>query len=190
MALEKPLRADAQRNRQRVLAAARAAFAAEGPAVSLDDIARRAGVGAGTVHRHFPTKDELFLAVIVDRLAELAAAARELAEAGDPGAAFFAFFDRLAGEAGHNLALSAALTDAGHAGPVVREAGAPLEAALADLLANAQRAGAVRADLNIQELHAVLAGALAMEQRLSPSSRGRGLAIVAAGLAADRPLTS
>ncbi|MFD6451097.1 helix-turn-helix domain-containing protein, partial [Nocardia sp. NPDC060220] len=60
----RPLRADARRNRERVLAAAQEAFAAEGISVPLDDIARRAGVGAGTVYRHFPTKEALFTAAI------------------------------------------------------------------------------------------------------------------------------
>src|SRR3954471_9683973 len=104
-------RADAVRNRQRVLSAARAAFAEQGPAVSLDDVARRAGVGAGTVHRHFPTKDALFAAVIADRLRELAGVARSLAGDAQPGRAFFDFFHRMAAEAAQNLALTAALTD-------------------------------------------------------------------------------
>lgn len=175
-------RADARRNRERVLAAAREAFAAQGPSVSLDDIARQAGVGAGTVHRHFPTKDELFEAVIADRLRQLAEAVRELADAGDPGAAFFAFFQRLAEDAQRNLALSAALTNPADIGAAALEAGAALQAGLGVLLARAQRAGAVRTDLAIADLHAIIAGALAMEQRLPPASRGRGLAIVADGL--------
>lgn len=177
-------RADAVRNRDRILVAAREAFAAEGPSVSLDDVARRAGVGAGTVHRHFPTKDALFAAVIADRIRGLAVEARELTEVDDPGKAFFEFFHRLAGEARHNLALGAALTDASQIGETVKEAGGDLEAALADLLARAQSAGAVRLDFSTVELHAVIAGALVMEQRLPPASQGRGLEIVADGLRA------
>jgi AcrR family transcriptional regulator len=175
-------RADAVRNRQRVLAAARAAFAESGPAVSLDDVARRAGVGPGTVHRHFPTKDALFAAVIEDRLQHLTARARSLAAAPDPGAAFFEFFHELAGEAAHNLALSAALTDTAQPGEAIHAAGAALEAQLSTLLRRAQDAGAVRPDLTTRELHAVIAGALVMEQRLPESSRGRGLRLVADGL--------
>jgi AcrR family transcriptional regulator len=63
-----PLRADARRNRARVLEAAQEAFTAEGLSVPLDEIARRAGVGAGTVYRHFPTKEALFEAVVVHRI--------------------------------------------------------------------------------------------------------------------------
>lgn len=185
----RPLRADARRNRERVLAAAREVFATEGPSVGLDEIARRAGVGAGTVHRHFPTKEELFKAVIADRLLDLATQAEALGGATDPGAAFFAFFHRLAAEARPNLALSAALTDgAGHdaaLGESILQAGQSLQRALAVLLDRAQRAGAVRADIDAADLHAIIAGALVMEQQLaSPSAAGRGLAVVAAGLRA------
>ncbi len=178
----KPPRADARRNRERVLAAARAAFATEGLSVSLDDIARRAGVGAGTVHRHFPTKDDLFLAVIADRLQALTHAAQSLADAADPGAAFFAFFHQLADDARQNLAISAALTNPADTGEAVRDAGQALEAALGVLVARAQDAGAVRRDVDIADLHAIIAGALLIEQRLPLGSRGRGLTIVADGL--------
>jgi AcrR family transcriptional regulator len=177
-------RADALRNRERVLTAAREAFATEGPAVSLDDIARRAGVGAGTVHRHFPTKDELVRAVLADRLRELTVEAQGLAEAADPGPAFFGFFGLLADHARQNLTLAAALASRTEVGEAVREAGAALEAALGVLLDRAQQAGAVRPDLGTGDLHAIVAGTLAMEQRLPPESRGRGLAVVTAGLRA------
>jgi len=183
----RPLRADARRNRERVLAAAREAFAEEGPAVGLDDIARRAGVGAGTVHRHFPTKDELFKAVIADRLGELARAAQPLVDADDPGAAFFGFFERLAGQARENLALSAALSSPVDLDDPAFEAGASLQGALAVLLDRAQRAGAVRTDLRAGDLHGIIAGALAMEQRLAP---GLGLAVVMDGLRATRPAST
>ncbi|WP_433204594.1 TetR/AcrR family transcriptional regulator [Dactylosporangium sp. CS-047395] len=179
-------RADAVRNRQRVLSAARDAFAELGPGVSLDDVARRAGVGPGTVHRHFPTKDALFAAVIADRLEELAAAGAELAGADEPGPAFFGFFRRLAAEAAQNLALSAALTDPAATGEAIREAGRELEGAIAVLLARAQEARAVREDLTTAELHAVIAGAVVMEQRLPGPSKGRGLQLVVDGLAGKR----
>jgi AcrR family transcriptional regulator len=179
----RPPRADARRNRERVLVAAREAFATEGPLVSLDGIARRAGVGAGTVHRHFPTKDELLEAVIAERLHDLAGAAQKLAGAADPGEAFFAFFYRLADDARQNLALFAAFAAPNDARESMLEAGESLSAALAVLLARAQESGAVRSDIDVADLHAIMAGALVMEQRLSsPDSRGRGLAVVADGL--------
>ena len=75
---EKPLRADARRNRERVLRTAQQVFAAEGLGVSLDEIARRAGVGPGTVHRHFPAKEALYLAVAIDEIEHLVAEAEML----------------------------------------------------------------------------------------------------------------
>lgn len=187
--MRKP-RADAIRNRERVLLAAREAFAGEGPGVSLDDVARRAGVGAGTVHRHFPTKDALFAAVIADRLADLARQAHDMAGADtEPGPAFFTYFDLLATESRHNLALTAALTEPAAIGTAVRDAGRELQAGLDLLLVRAQQARAVRPDLTVADLHAILAGALVMEQRLAPESAGRGLAVITAGLrpTTDRP---
>jgi AcrR family transcriptional regulator len=174
-------RADAIRNRERVLIAAGEAFAADGPSVSLDDIARRAGVGPGTVHRHFPSKKDLFAAVIAERLQNLTDEARELADADDAGSAFFTFFQRLAGQARENLALTAAVTLPGE---LVRDSAAPFEQALAVLLARAQQEGHVRADVTVASLHALMAGALLMEQRLEPASRGLGLRVIADGLRA------
>src|ERR1700744_2247985 len=79
-------RAAPRRTRDRVLTAARELFASDGLSVSLDEIARRAGVGPGTVHRHFPAKENLIAAVAIARLEEIVARARKLATAGEPGA--------------------------------------------------------------------------------------------------------
>ena len=76
-------RADARRNRERVLAAARAQFAANGLEAQIDDIARAADVGVGTVYRHFPTKEALLQALAADRFTRLAEWAREALEAPD-----------------------------------------------------------------------------------------------------------
>ena len=83
----RPLRADARRNRERILAAATAAFAADGLSVPLDEIARRAGVGPGTLYRHFPAKEALWEAVLHSRLERLADEAESLVRACDPPAA-------------------------------------------------------------------------------------------------------
>lgn len=180
-------RADALRNRERVLAAAREAFATDGPSTSLDEIARRAGLGPGTLHRHFPTKQALLTAVIADRLGSLAETATQLADAADPGAAFFAFFDRLVAAARDHLALAAVFTTPDELGDATREAGIRLTSSLRILLQHAQQDGAVRPDINIGELHAIIAGALTIEQRLpSPASRGRGIAVILDGLKHSR----
>src|SRR4029453_8247703 len=85
------LRADAARNRSLLLAAATEEFAAHGMDASVADIARRAGVGKGTVFRHFPTKDDLLAAIVLDRIEGLTAEGRRLHEAADAGAALLEF---------------------------------------------------------------------------------------------------
>src|SRR5271163_1587400 len=87
----KPLRADAARNRARVLETAYETFAAEGLSVPIDEIARRAGVGAGTVYRHFPTKEDLFRAVVESRIRRIIDLGRGLLDDPGPGEALFAF---------------------------------------------------------------------------------------------------
>src|SRR5262245_39029680 len=83
-AAERPLRADARRNQQRLIEAARDAFAEYGEQASLDDIARRAGVGPGTLYRHFPTREALLMEVYREGCVGLAAQAAELARTREP----------------------------------------------------------------------------------------------------------
>ncbi|MBB5783571.1 TetR/AcrR family transcriptional regulator [Nonomuraea jabiensis] len=171
---DKPLRADARRNRARVLQAAEAAFSAEGMAVPLDEIARRAGVGAGTVYRHFPSKEALFEAVIHDRIRQFADEARALSAAERPGEEFLAFLGRVIDQAMLNKALCDALEAAGS--PVTPADGVQRDVweAFGALLGAAQRAGAVRADVDVSDLRALLAGALAMERHARDSARPAG----------------
>lgn len=163
---DRPLRADARRNRAKVLEAAAAAFAAEGPGVPLDEIARRAGVGAGTVYRHFPTKEALLEAVVVERLREMVDHVHAALEAEEPGAAFFAFFAGMIADAGAKLDLAEALERFGvdiHSS--TRGVAAELTAVLGDLLKRAQEAGAVRPDADVADLHALALGAVAATRR-------------------------
>jgi AcrR family transcriptional regulator len=183
----RPQRADAVRNRAKVLDAARAAFAAEGLAVPLDEIARRAGVGAGTVYRHFPTKEALFEAVIADQLAALAEDAEaRAAGGGDPGEQFFTFFATVIEDGTRKADLADALTSAGVdlRQETLASAGR-LQRALAALLEGAQRAGAVRPDVDTMDLHALAAGALAAERKRASgpdAEPGRLTRIIADGL--------
>src|SRR5947199_9029308 len=97
--LPRPMRADARRNRERILDAALAAFAEHGSASQMEDVAARAGVGVGTLYRHFPTKEALILAVVVRRFERFADYAAEALEAdGDPGEAFAGLIRRVAGD--------------------------------------------------------------------------------------------
>jgi AcrR family transcriptional regulator len=156
-----PLRADARRNRDRVLRVAREAFAAEGLGVALDEIARRAGVGPGTVHRHFPTKEALYLAVAIDMIEGLVAEAEALAATDDP-AALFALLARMIATGAENVAVKSALTaaefDLRSAAPDVAAA---LTGHVAALLDRAHAAGAARRDATVGEVMALVAGAFA-----------------------------
>jgi AcrR family transcriptional regulator len=159
----KPLRADARRNRARVLEVAEQAFTDRGLAVSIDEIAQQAGVGVGTIYRQFPTKEALFGAVVVDRLQRLADEARTLADADDPGEAFFRFFSHVIEEAAVNKALYETLSEAAGVEAAVGELGAELTATQGVLLERAQRAGAVRTDVAASDLKALISGCVAME---------------------------
>jgi AcrR family transcriptional regulator len=156
-----PPRADARRNRERVLQAARQAFATDGLGVALDEIAGRAGVGPGTVHRHFPTKEALYLAVAIDMLQGLVAEAEVLADRGDP-AALFTLLTRMIATGADNAvvksALAAAEFDLRTAAP---EVAAELTGQVAGLLDRAHAAGVARPDATVDEVMALVAGAFA-----------------------------
>jgi AcrR family transcriptional regulator len=178
---ERALRADARRNRERVLEAARRAFAEQGYAVPLDEIAAAAGVGPGTVYRHFPTKEALFEAVSVANVQELAADARARAEAAEPGLALAGFLDRVAEQALAKRDLPDAFAGAG--ADAMAAARAEMHDALAVLLSKAQEAGGVRRDVSVTDLIALLKGLLhAVRADPDPGIGHRLLAVVRDGL--------
>jgi AcrR family transcriptional regulator len=158
---DRELRADARRNREQVLRTAQRLFAADGLGVSLDEIARRAGVGPGTVHRHFPTKEALYLAVAIDEIEQLVAAAEVLA-AGDDPAALFTLLSLMTASGAENVAVKSALAAAEYdlriAAP---EVAADLTGHVGDLLDRAHAASAVRDDVSTEEVMALVAGAFA-----------------------------
>jgi len=180
-------RADARRNRQRVLDAAESAFAGDGIAVPIDEIARRAGVGAGTVYRHFPTKEALFHAIVLGRLERMTAQARALAGAQDPGAAFFDFLATLVQEGHAKRDLVDALAAGGFVtNPAATPVGREFRGAVGALLDRAQAAGAVRRDVGIEDLMALLRGvSLAVRGSGEPDLPGRLFAVVSRGLRPD-----
>ena len=144
----RPLRADALRNRARVLEAAEAVFAAEGVGAPVDVIAEKAGVGVGTLYRHFPTKEKLYEAILIERITGLTADARCRLTSDDPGRAFFGFLEHLVAQTALKRDLINAMAGAGVELEVVAaEAKQGMVDAIADLLTLAQRAGAVRADV-------------------------------------------
>jgi AcrR family transcriptional regulator len=185
VAEKKPLRADAERNRRHVLEVAQAVFATEGLAVPIDEIARRAGLGVGTLYRHFPTKEALFLAIVVDRMERLVTDARALAKAADPGEAFFEFLSRVIQQGSAKRDFMDALSSAGaDLGALAKIKGA-YRAALGLLLKRAQDAGAARRDVSVLEVQALIMGAFVSMERLGAGAaqgRKRMIAIVCDGL--------
>ncbi len=178
----RPLRADARRNRERVLAAAREAFAAEGLSVPLDEIARRAGVGPGTVYRHFPTKEALFHAAILDNMERMIAVTNQLADADDPGRAFFGYLDDMFAES----TLKRELADAvgAHMSPEYMVPQRDLIAGIDVLLRRAQDAGAVRGELTIEDLMLLLKGIFAATVNSGDAQRRRAFTVILDGLRA------
>jgi AcrR family transcriptional regulator len=153
-------RSDAARNRAKVLAAAEIVLGEQGLTARMDEIARRAGVGVGTVYRHFATKEALYAAIVSARIDVLLQEAARLRTTAEPQTAFFTYFTRIVADAGGQKAL----TDALHGAGVDYKAEQPdqrarMRAALTDLLQGAQRARAVRADIGLPEVLALLRGA-------------------------------
>ncbi|MCO6007627.1 TetR/AcrR family transcriptional regulator [Actinoallomurus purpureus] len=177
-----PPRADARRNRARVLRAAQEAFAADGLSVPLDEIARRAGVGPGTIYRHFASKETLFEAVVIDRIGGLVDETSALAAVDDPGAAFFDVFALVVERTALNKALCEALmAGSGYSVKVAPELRERYRSAFGTLLEQAQRAGAVRADVTVDDVQRLALGCVSME-RDAGGSAGRATALVCDGL--------
>lgn len=178
------MRADAARNRARLLEVAYETFAAEGISVPVDEIARRAGVGPGTLYRHFPTKEALFKAIVAHRLDQMAEQGRALSESAGPGEALFRFIGQVVEEGATDQGLVEAMSNTGF--DVSEEAPGIEErfiAMLADLVERAKQAGEIRADVDVRDVKTLMVGCQAM-QRYSPdrATTERMLDIVRAGL--------
>jgi AcrR family transcriptional regulator len=178
----KPLRADARRNRERILAAAEHVFATRGASASTEEVAAEAGVAIGTVFRHFPTKRDLLSAILKTLLERLTADARTLAGA-DPATALFEFFTHVVEQAAAKRSVVELLAEGGvRVG--VTEALRGLSDALGVLLERAREAGAVRPRVRLDEVLALLAATAqgALNGNWSDDLRGRALDVVFAGL--------
>lgn len=155
----RPRRADALRNRERVLTAAGAAFAEAGFDAQVEDIARRAGVGVGTVYRHFPTKDTLVDALAeahFGQLADLVEAALELQ--GDAWQIFADTIWRAAAPAVADVASCEIIAGHPRIGDVAQRSRERLDAASGTLIARAQAAGTMRADASVQDVRTIMCG--------------------------------
>jgi AcrR family transcriptional regulator len=172
------MRADARRNRERVLASAEAVFAEQGLTVPIDEIARHAGVGVGTLYRHFPTKEALYEAIVVRHVDALVAIARAEQPDREAGAAFFEFLGRVATEAADKRDVTEALASAGvDVKAVLGSAFSELREAVSTLLARAQQCGSVREDVSVDEVFALVSGACMSSEHegAPPASRMVGL---------------
>jgi AcrR family transcriptional regulator len=182
----KPRRVDGQANRVRILDVAEAVFGQGGETASTEEVARRAGVGIATVFRHFPTKAALLQAVLVRRFDRLREQAEALRETGDPETAFFDFFRHLVVDAATKIAIGEALLKAGgDSDGEAAQASNGLRRAVGALLQQAQHVRAVRDDVELPEVYALL---VAISQAgahtdLDDEVQGRVLAIVFDGLA-------
>ena len=174
------MRADARRNRDLILAAARAVFAEGGPDATTEEVARRAGVAAGTVFRHFPTKADLLRALMKDLLEQVTTEAAALVAEGHPATALFDFFAGLVRRTADNRAvvgmLEMSLDD-----PI-----ASLTDVVAVLLTRAQQSGALAAGVRTDEVMALLVSACqgALRGGWDADLRERTLEIMIRGLKA------
>ena len=178
----KPKRADALRNRDRVLEAARKCMALRGLDVQMDEIAKKAGVGVGTVYRHFPNKDEIIEALAGDRFVRLAELADEAVAMEDPWEAFVAFMQAGAEIQNEDRALSEVLTSRPE---TMRRAAESVDmlGRVSRIISRAQDAGAVRADAEPEDIPMVMC-ALAGTCRNPMSEPDRYIALIIDGMRA------
>jgi AcrR family transcriptional regulator len=181
------MRADARRNYERLLAEARSAFAEHGTDAALEDIARRAGVGIGTLYRHFPNRHALMSAVFQEALAALLERSRQLTDADRPCEALVEWLRAIVTHAGEYRGLASALMSASHdRSSALSACNVPLREAGARLLERAVVSGAVRDGVSIDDLMQLTnAIALAAEQsREDPELADRLLMLTLRGLKA------
>lgn len=158
----KPLRANAKQNKEQILNAAYKIFSEKGLSIPISEIARQAGVGIGTVYRHFPNKEALFEAVNISYKQQLTKEAKSLINNIDPGKAFFDFFIHIMKDGLTNKALKDALNTKMLNSDVLQN----FQSAFANLLTRAQQAKAVREDIDIKDLITIMMGFLhAIEKR-------------------------
>lgn len=187
---KRPLRADAERNRRRILAAAGPLFAERGLDVSLDDIAEAAGVGIGTVYRRFADKDDLIDELFERRIREIEGIARDALAVEDPWLAFSTFLREVSRIHARDRGLKEALLSDERGRARVQRARDRVAPLSARLLEQARQAGVVRADLEVTDvpLLQLAIGLIADRTRVvDPDYWERVVTIVLDGLAARRP---
>ncbi|WP_437686939.1 TetR/AcrR family transcriptional regulator [Sorangium sp. So ce176] len=170
----RPLRADARRNRERLLAVADEVFSERGADASMEDIARRAKVGIGTLYRHFPTREALLVATVEEQLHALARKTRSLTASASPGDAVAEFLAAFVEHASTYRGLAASLG-------VVFQSGTPGCAAASEaathLLSLAQAAGEIRSDIDLDDIVSLVMG-IALAAQQTPAEPGRAQRLI------------
>lgn len=181
---ERPQRADAQRNRARVLDAAEELFAESGNGATIEDIAKRAGVGVGTVCRHFPTKQALLDEVLTQSFRELLADADQALASDEPAVAFEQFVHRLALHQARRRMLAEQMATELELPPAAVELKAGMRGAITELLGRAQAAGAIRDDISPADTSLLFAGIAQITAIAGgdPEVRDRYVAVMLDGL--------
>jgi AcrR family transcriptional regulator len=189
---ERPLRSDAERNRQRILAAAADVFAERGLDVSLDDIAAAAGVGVGTVYRRFPDKDALIDALFEDKVREVEQVALRASELDDPWEAFSTFMRSVARLQAEDRGLKEAILSADRGRERLALARDQIAPVAIGIVRRAQEAGVVRSDLGVLDVPATFFALGFVADRMrdaAPAYWERLLTIFLDGVAADAART-
>lgn len=186
----RPLRADAERNRRRLLDAATEIFCERGLDVGVGEIAERAGVGRGTLFRNFPSKEHLIAAIVVERMRESVARGRAALEAPDPGEALFRAIDQAVGTTQTDHALFDGLDDEWLANDEIRAAHTELMTVVDSLVRRAQEAGAVRPDVTAVDVMMMVKGvceACRTFHHVDPAITARQLDLVRAAISTPGP---
>jgi len=187
---ETPLRADAERNRQRLLAAAKELFATRGLDVTLDEVARHAGVGTGTAYRRFPNKDALIEALMVDRIGELGAIAEDCLADPDPWQGLVGYFERALALQAADRGLKEVLFSSGRGRERTAHARRALAPVVTKLVRRAVEAGVVRPELGTSDVPVInfmLNTVVDFGRDVEPELYRRYLAIVLDGLRPQPP---
>ncbi len=177
---QRPMRADARRNYEKLVAAARAVFTEDGTSAPLEDVAERAGVGIGTLYRHFPTRQALLEAVYLEQVQAIAGAAAELSEL-EPWEALSTWLRQYVGFAATKKALAEALLETDRDSTVLLACRTAILEAGDALVERAQAAGAVRPDTAFTDISRMISG-IAVVPTVDDEQRERLLTLALDGL--------
>ena len=191
--VQRPLRADAARNRQRLLVAARAVFAERGLEATMDEVARRAEVGVGTAYRRFRNRDDLIAALFEERLQEFMEILDEALADPDPWRGMTDFFERWMEMQAEDRGFRQLLQQSAVGRERVRRFREQLRPLIAELLARARRAGALRADVDERDvplINLMVSAVHEFAHEVEPELWRRALGLLIDGLRAERPAPS